>query len=251
MRSAVAGAIARGGHGRRRHDDVQLHPVKAITTGEGGMVDDRGATSSPTRSEHFGRTESPARDQGRRPARRLVLRDRDARLQLPDHGLPVRAAASQLARLDGSSRAATRSPAGTASCSPAWRDRVCPPSRGAGGGTRTTCSSCGSRRDAQRRKRCTTSSARRRSVRSCTTYRFQATTSTGRADTRWTTCPRPGHTTSRHCRCRCSRHDGRGRRPRSDALPPRARGAAAMSGRSVRERGRWPAPRSCWRGRGR
>ena len=73
-----------------------FHPVKAITTGEGGAV----TTNSTALAERLRRFRTP-RHRARARAGRLVLRDRRARLQLPAHRHPGRARrTSQLAKLE-------------------------------------------------------------------------------------------------------------------------------------------------------
>ena len=92
-----------------------FHPVKAITSGEGGMV----STDDdvwPTHCGAFAPTAYAAATTARMYARRMALRRRLAWLQLPHHRFPMRPGEHQLARLDEFIAARNRSPIITASC---------------------------------------------------------------------------------------------------------------------------------------
>ena len=107
-----------GGPGGADITCFSLHPVKSMTTGEGGLAttedDELAARMRRFRTHGMERERLPGRHRHRRA---LVHGAAGAGLQLPHHRLPVRARhlASSSASTAGSG-AATRSPPATASC---------------------------------------------------------------------------------------------------------------------------------------
>ena len=102
--------------GNCAHSDMccfSFHPVKPITTGEGGMV----TTNDDELAERLRALPDP-RHRAHDPSRRLVLRGREVGYNYRLTDIQAALGLSQLAKLDASSRAATRSPTATASCSP-------------------------------------------------------------------------------------------------------------------------------------
>ena len=122
---------ARRRPGRRRHDLLLVPPGQGDDHRRGRDRRRPRTTSWPTGCAPFRTHGIPRR--ATRPGPHdggLVLRDAGARLQLPDHRLPVRARAAPARRAwTAGSRAATRSPRSTASCSPARSASGCRPRR--------------------------------------------------------------------------------------------------------------------------
>ena len=124
----AAGRRPVGGPGGADMTTFSLHPVKAITTGEGGLVsteDDELARRLRLFRTHGITKEGvdPSATDGA-----WYYEMQAARLQLPHHRLPVRARASaSCVGSTTSSRGATGSPRATASCSPTSERIALPP----------------------------------------------------------------------------------------------------------------------------